>query len=896
MTLIFLLFLIRYHQESKVPANFIWPLEIIKQNMQLKESVPHKCIFILTIIISFFIFSLGAYSQGLKFYANDRLIAERTSYSVFEKRGETFENSIEVNFELTIQDIESFGYVLHIEDQLHQTFYNLTHAINNSELSSLMLNAENQENIFNIPIPKSDLGIGNWHKLSIKLDAVNNLITLVINDKAFTSERTFKSKVFDVQIFFGKKDIMIDVPDMAIRNLEVIGSAKRYFFKFNEIDGTDVHNNDGKVIGKVENPYWLINDSYYWEKRKQFYVEDIAFVTFDKANQRFLILSEDSLIVYSTNIDDLKRQQLPQRIPIVPVLGTGFFRQTTNEFFVYELYSFPPESPKVAALQMDSLSWKIYSYDTPLNIQHHHTGHLIENESQFLIFGGFGNASYTSSFFSMNLENASNWDKIEFSGDSISPRFFSGMLKFSEDQLLLFAGAGNPTGNQALGKIYYTDSYIINLSTKTIKKQWENSDFAIPEVSSRNMVLAPDSAHFYTIYYPEYVPNTHLKLHKFSISDGKWEILGDSIPMNSERIETNANLYLNVLTKEIFCVTQEFQPNGSSVISVYSIGYPPVSEDSFFHGNEVTALNPFVIAIFIFILIVLGLVAFYVKRSRNLRKQKLNLQQIKAEMLISKNQVEVIKKVNSVYLFGEFLAYDKKGMEISHLFSPKIKQLFLLILFNSDKTGVSSYDIYSTLWPDKTTDKAKNSKGVTLNQLRKILADFDGIEIVYENKHLFIKSTSLFYCDYLHFKNLIILLSGTTVDSETELQNLIQLIAKGPFLANSDFDNFDAFKNEFENEILQTIPIHLEKCFENEKFLISLGLARIIRKLDELNELVLYYELACFSKLDLLEKAKKRYNSFSIKYKKETSTDFEHSFRELYEGKAIKLIKEKSFF
>lgn len=38
---------------------------------------------------------------------------------------------------------------------------------------------------------------------------------------------------------------------------------------------------------------------------------------------------------------------------------------------------------------------------------------------------------------------------------------------------------------------------------------------------------------------------------------------------------------------------------------------------------------------------------------------------------------------NTLYLFGDFTVLDKKGRNITHLFSSKIKQLFLLILLNS---------------------------------------------------------------------------------------------------------------------------------------------------------------------------------------------------------------------
>ena len=55
--------------------------------------------------------------------------------------------------------------------------------------------------------------------------------------------------------------------------------------------------------------------------------------------------------------------------------------------------------------------------------------------------------------------------------------------------------------------------------------------------------------------------------------------LGDSIPMRSEEIMTNANLYYNSLTHEYYCTTTEFDKKGHTVIRTYVLSAPPVSLD-----------------------------------------------------------------------------------------------------------------------------------------------------------------------------------------------------------------------------------------------------------------------------------------------------------------------------
>ena len=92
-------------------------------------------------------------------------------------------------------------------------------------------------------------------------------------------------------------------------------------------------------------------------------------------------------------------------------------------------------------------------------------------------------------------------------------------------------------------------------------------------------------------------------------------------------------------------------------------------------------------------------------------------------------------QTNAIYLLGNFQVIDKNGKDITVLFSSKVKQLFLIIFIHSvqKKQGISSSFIYGTLWPDKEQSNAKNLKGVTLNKLRKLLGDLDGISLVYQD-------------------------------------------------------------------------------------------------------------------------------------------------------------------
>ncbi|HSO86883.1 MAG TPA: LamG-like jellyroll fold domain-containing protein, partial [Draconibacterium sp.] len=110
---------------------------------------------------------------------------------------------------------------------------------------------------------------------------------------------------------------------------------------------------------------------------------------------------------------------------------------------------------------------------------------------------------------------------------------------------------------------------------------------------------------------------------------------------------------------------------------------------------------------------------------------------------------EVIK--NRIQLFGEFKAIDNKGEEITDLFTPKVKELFLFTLIYTLKSGIGANirDINDVLWEGISSRKVANNRSVTLNKLRKILLQIDGIEIISTGGYLQAKIKKPFYCDYV---------------------------------------------------------------------------------------------------------------------------------------------------
>lgn len=83
----------------------------------------------------------------------------------------------------------------------------------------------------------------------------------------------------------------------------------------------------------------------------------------------------------------------------------------------------------------------------------------------------------------------------------------------------------------------------------------------------------------------------------------------------------------------------------------------------------------------------------------------------------------------------------------------------------------------------------KNSRGVAINHLRKILKELDGIELVYEKGCFRFTLSSDFYCDYLRFMAIV-------AENRIEecRQEFLYIVGRGKFVGFMDGPLFDGFK------------------------------------------------------------------------------------------------------
>jgi len=837
--------------------------------------------FIKLVFVSLILTPILGSTQGIRFNSSESSIVERTSYNVFIHDQPKFSGNFSIEFDLSIIDSKIFGYVLNIKDKDNPISYSLAYIDNTGGSGELKLNLDGVKKLLSVPIEKELIGSRKWIKIVLNFNSTSKEITLTVNDKIFSSiENEFNNTIVP-EIHFGKHGSVIDVPLMAIKDLIITNKNQRTLFNFNESNGNDVYDSNGDVFGDVDHPNWLITESYHWKLISKKSFDKVTSITFDENNNRFIYQNTDTLSFYDHTNNKSAFYSFKNTLTVPMRLGTSFLDPNENKLYVYELSDVLDGKSTIASIDLKTPEYWTKNSSLKLSQQrHHHNGFFDHRSNKYLIFGGYGNQRFTNAFNSYDIEN-DNWESVTFTGDNISPRFFSGMTQINDQNLLLFGGQGNETGEQSIGKTYYYDCYKINLKTNNIQKLWDVKQENTKMVSTRNMVLSKDSTSFYTIGYSEYNPSTFLQLYNYSIKDGSHKIFGDSIPMISEKIRTNANLYLNNSTNQFFCVTQEFEEDGSNKINIYSLNGQPVSKENIYIIEKKSSSK--IVLILIILLLMLG-VLYYLKYLNKIRNKKKDEFKAQVQNILKPQKANTLeKKSNSTFLFGSFRIIDRNKKDISYLFSPKIRQLFLLLLFSSkqkDVSGLTSERIHSTLWPDSTPQKAKNLKNVIISQLRNILKDVDGLELIYSKGRFFMEIEDEFYCDYFNFSTQLESLRDDLLDYNS-LNELTNLISPGKFLLSINDECFDKIKKNFEYEVLKIIPNQLKRMYTNKDYSPIIPLTEILFNIDSLNETAFYYRIHTLHNMDLTLKAKKQFNDYIIRYNKIMGDNFPSTYKDV---------------
>ncbi len=816
---------------------------------------------------------LNMQSQGLTFKGNESPIGKRTSYTVFNHSYPVFKDSLAINFDCAVSELPQAGYIFRLELQRSpDLIYNLAYDSYGEKLI-YRLNEEGKDILITKILNRQKRNSNNWLHIELKINLITGLTICAVGDDKHIFDIGKVPNPVTPEIYFGKSDYFIELPTFSIRNLKVSDSKKEFEFLFQENQDTIVHDSNGAARGSVINPIWLINKSYYWDCVATYKSESVAAYNFDTFNQHIYYCNRDSITTYNILNNTTTKDGYKNDCPIHSRLGSNFVNTIKNSLYLYEVSS-PLDGGDVtiAEYSITDKKWVIVSKDKLERQLHHHGKFLDAANNRFIIFGGFGDLRYNNQFYCFDL-NTNKWEKLTFTGDTIFPRYFLSMgYDKASNCLYVFGGMGNESGKSTVGRKYFYDLYKVDLNSMRITKQWEIPWTEENKVPVKSMIIK--DGYFTTLCYSEHLSNSYLRLYRFSLADGRHEIFGDSIPIRSEKITTNADLFYDNDMNEYYGIVQEFGDNDiSSTLKIYSLSAPAISRSQLFETNKKNGEANYRIIFVATLGTLFCAVLYFIHKKR----KKGRLPDSDTSVLtLGKIQAGGAKRANSIFVFGDFTVNDRNGKDISYMFSHRLKQVFLLILQHSAANGIPSQQITNLLWSDRDNDKAKNIRGVTINNLRKILEELDGISLIYEKSYYKIVLQELCFCDCLKCLELF-----SKKEKDIDIPLFIEIVSRGTFLKDENDFIFDSFKSLMEQKIEPVIKRLIEESYLKKEYQTTILLCEAIFKIDPINESSISFLIRSMVHQNMQSEAKKRFFKFVVEYKKMIGEDYPKEFSDI---------------
>lgn len=833
--------------------------------------------------ICFALFFTETWGNGLRIKGNAYPINNRSAAAISfgQIKGlESFnKGTFQLSFNLALDEKSNQGGIFKLN------FVNSEQAISMNLRSirgdkiEFSLNLEGSSSLGHLVFDKSQLKIQQWFSVNLHIDlSRKKLLWKVLDQSIVLSEITgLKANAAPLQLIFGKNGYAIDVADYTIKDIYLSGGDVHCSIPLKERQGDIIHDSRGNAIGKVLNANWMATESFFWEKWKTIKLKSIGGYQIDQRGGRLIVFSQDSLRTIDLYSGKESVHPMPHNLPLRIQLGNSFLHD--NKLYIYEVNNLPQDSCSIVRIDLDNPQLVCVSKrQLPMQL-HHHTGQLL-SQKDYLIFGGFGNERYNGNFLKLNIQNGT-WDTLSVKGDKIHPRYFTSSFLDSSDHLYIFGGMGNPQGDNNLGRSYYYDLYQFDVNQQSVKKIWQLQWEERNKIPVRQLVY-DGKRNFYSLMYSEYESSSSLQLYQFSLDKPTYQPLGDSIPIRSDKIKTNANLFQFEPLNRFYAVTEIYDNEEvRSEITIYRLRLPVLTASDWNSEQESKRISflPWIIGCVILILgglywkwkrkignkaVLTPLSSYQIPNDRPANKPP------SAELLLTNDFL--FPSVNCVHLFGDFQVIDAKGVDITHLFKGKIKHLLILLLLHNPQKGIKSELLSSLLWPEKEHGAAKNIRGVTLNHLRKSLEYLNGIKLVYAQSYYKIELDGT-YIDSYHFKSIM--------ESNSISNELWTILSRGQFLSKESADGLDMLKSQMEQDICDFLMRQIQHAIVINELRMALQLIHFLYETDPTSTEALKIEINIWKRIGDMAKAKKAYQKFQKRYHKWMEVNYSVSFESL---------------
>jgi two-component SAPR family response regulator len=825
-------------------------------------------------------------SYGLTFSSHETVLEKRTSLDISPDDSICFSKNFELGFDINyLPNYRTyFGYILRI---ISNGDHNIDLIYHQKSHSFKVINGETFSNIsFTIDSPKL---YKDWNRVVLKFNLENQTLLFEVNgQKAGNCNIPLNFRCF--KFLWGANDFQKyktrDIPPMQIKDIKIYeNNTLKYFWPLNEVTGSISYDSINRQVAKVKNPNWIKPKYQKWELLNTFTLNGYAAVAFDSKSDKIYVAGSDSLAVFRLNSEKGLVDWIANKHENLRLGHQAIFDTSSNK--LYDLFI---DQKKVVAYDFPNRQWEDDFESGKITEFWHANKFISQSDSSLYIVGGYGQLRYKNMVQRYSFAT-NKWEVLKTSGDSSPPRYLSALGKDANGNFVyIIGGYGSQTGDQMLDPQNFYDMFRYNIKERSFKKLYTLKSIENQFTFVNSLVIDPRTNNYYGLIFPNDSSSSNLQLIKGTLTDSTFKLLGNTIPFTFHDIESFADLYYSPVSNKLITVLLNYSksddPEKNTTVKIYSLNFIPEPND--ISGNDQTLgnrRNIIALAILLGALFIIGLF-LYIRKKRlkaataqfPLHGGESDLQSVNRMTFFQnagKNEIH-----SSIYLFGQFQVFDKEGNDITGLFTPLLKELFLIVCINTIRQGrgITSEMLNERLWHDKSEKDAKNNRSVNIAKLKSILERIGNCAISKESgswqfqildKSIFIDLGS-FNSIMQHNKNM----------GKDAIRPLIEIIKRGSLLYLTEYDWLDSIKSEISNSVIELCLCYIKEHGISHEPEFIIEITNCIFNFDHLNEDALTYQCKCLIILKRFTLASNIFQKFVKEYKDIYGTEFTKTFHE----------------
>lgn len=847
----------------------------------------HKTIIYITIaFLACFSLATKANNYGLRMKSHDFTGKDKTSLLLLGGKPINIGQKTSVSFKFDLRSAPIFGNILTV---LFDNGQEVEFCITPDESMktykpTLIIN----DRIY--PIDYTLRAFDPLQRIEAKfvINKSNNQITIGFGDKQRTISQDLSS-ISEAKFNFGKQMFAsksLDIAPIDLYDIDVRRNSKPlYYWALRTHSDSISYDSISHAPAVATCAIWIRDDHTRWQPAFSYRSNtELQYVFSQKQNQLY-IFDDDSLTIWNLATKQRTSQAINSGYRVMRYSKYLYFNEQEQKIYNYNL-----QRKTITSFDLANSKWDNTEQikDEPAYLNHTQASN---GSDVFYTFGGYGFYRYSNKLFRIDLSN-NKIEELHYS-PQLKPRT-SSASSIVGNKLYIFGGMGNEAGKQELPQEAYADLWEIDLQTLKAHKLWETKlDQKL--VCTSQMIYNSKEQCFY-------VATTNKQIMRVPLAQPKLDMIGEAIPVEMNFDILNYSLYESKQLGKLLAIVDR-SINGKEhvehVLEVFTIDLPilPV-ETGKKSSTGNTGYTKWIAAIAILLLIILA--SLMIKRrhgASRLGKQhnQPNEPDTSADTNVPTEDNTVLPQVQTanqhhyydksmaeIRMLGEFLVYDKKGNDITSKFTPRTRNLLMMLFLHSaikDK-GIEIRQLDEALWANMSDEAARNNRNVYMRKLRVLLEEVGDIEISNDkiNYKVAVGNGTLF--DFDEANKLMTAIDKGDDNDEIQARTM-ELLLRGSLLPNLSKDWLDDIKANYSNRALTLLHKLARRAFINGNYDKAYHIADAIMVHDPFSEEALAMQCQILCKRKTVGIAKILYDKFCKTYEQAIGEPYAKAFADV---------------